>query len=108
MHRQAQKIYNFAQPLIQLIIHLSIEISRSAGARDNVNKVVFLLTDGKQNPTTYDTLQHAQRLRDNGVKIFAIGITQVHIHIFLKQLKLKLFHKTNLNFKKIVDMRVSG
>jgi len=46
------------------------------GARKGVSKIIFLLTDGKQNPVrTYDPIKVAKTLLDKEVKIFAVGIT---------------------------------
>ena len=49
--------------------------------RPDAMKIVILLTDGVQNPTTYgvdgieDPAVVAKRLRDQGVKVLAVGIS---------------------------------
>ena len=48
--------------------------------RENVPKVIFLITDGSQNPTKdgngnpYDPVAASQPLIDRGIQIFTIGV----------------------------------
>jgi len=45
------------------------------GARaKNVKKIVVLITDGKQNPAKFDPVAASQKLYDDGVNIYAVGI----------------------------------
>ena len=60
--------------------------------RDNVPKVIFLITDGSQNPTMdsrgnpYDPVVSSQPLIDRGIKIFSIGVGNPSNNINLKEL----------------------
>jgi len=47
------------------------------GARPNMKKLIFLITDGRQNPrnATYDPVKTSQSLYDKGVPIFAVGVS---------------------------------
>jgi len=60
--------------------------------RENVPKVIFLITDGSQNPTEdsrgnlYDPVASSQPLVDLGIKIFAIGVGNTSNNINLKEL----------------------
>jgi len=46
------------------------------GARPNMKKIIFLITDGQQTPrgSNYDPVKASQSLIDKGVKIFAVGV----------------------------------
>jgi len=53
----------------------------SGGVRDGVRKVIFLITDGRQNPEKdlrtgeiFDPVKASQRMYDKGIQIFAVGI----------------------------------
>lgn len=57
---------------------LTFFINFPKGARENVHKIIFLLTDGNQHPTVkngqiFDPVQASQNLVDRGAKIFVIG-----------------------------------
>lgn len=43
--------------------------------RDDANKVLILLTDGVQNPKTFDPVKQAKRLRARGIQVITVGIT---------------------------------
>jgi len=50
--------------------------TKEKGARDDAQKIVFLLTDGQQtSPKLYDPVIPARALRERGTKIYAIGVT---------------------------------
>jgi len=44
------------------------------GARPDVKKIIILLTDGQQNPRRYDPVLASQKLFNDGVNIYAVGI----------------------------------
>lgn len=60
--------------------------------RENVPKVIFLITDGSQNPTEdrdgnpYDPIAASQPLIDRGIQIFSIGVGNRSDNIDFKEL----------------------
>ena len=53
-----------------------------AGAREGVKKLLFLITDGRQNPRIWNGMdlspaQHSKPLHEKKIKIYAVGIGKV-------------------------------
>ena len=60
--------------------------------RENVPKVIFLITDGSQKPTAdangnpYDPVASSQPLIDRGIQIFSIGVGNISDNIYYNEL----------------------
>ncbi|XP_040291131.1 von Willebrand factor A domain-containing protein 2 [Bufo bufo] len=64
------------------LLHVYSEVMTvQKGARPGVKKAVVLVTDGRGSE---DAAVSAQRLRDNGISIFTVGVGKIHRNLLLR------------------------
>ena len=79
-----------------------VQFSSTNGDRPNVQNVAIIITDGVSTVDTLDTIPAAEDARDNGIRIFSVGITNA-----TNEAELRLMssppHQENVNWFSATD-----